>query len=130
MRIEGNPPLQGFLTGSRVYGTPREDSDIDIVVFVSQNDLELLAEIALPKVDDPYEGMATAYLRFDKLNLLCVSEESDYEVWRQGTLDLIARKPVTRAEAVEHFEMLAAKKRAELQASVSEVCLNEEEGAW
>lgn len=40
-----------FLTGSRVYGTPREDSDIDLVVLVHQEELDLLHKLSESSTD-------------------------------------------------------------------------------
>ena len=99
-----------FLTGSRAYGTPREDSDIDLVVLVDEMELihlmhlaELVESCECPASD---AGPDAASIRFGKLNLIAVTTEHHWEIWRNGTIDLIARKPVTRDEAVEHFHKL------------------------
>jgi predicted nucleotidyltransferase len=118
--VERRAALKAFVTGSRAYGTPREDSDIDLVVMVSLRDMERLRDQhdERPARDDDDEGEYPdvpdqAQLRFGRLNLLCVTQEDDYEAWRSGTEELIARSPVTRAEAVEVFD----RKRAEVQAA-------------
>lgn len=102
--------MNAFLTGSQVYGTPHEKSDIDLVVLVSQPELEILAAHHRSDSDpEVYKGMTSTALRFGKLNLLCVTDEADLAVWRSGTDELVARKPVTRPEAVALF---TAKRKA------------------
>ncbi len=96
------PQLMPFLTGSRVYGTPREDSDTDLVVYVSQADLAILratAGVAAPDLKSKYPEKG-ATLMFGKLNLICVEDAAKFEAWRSATEALKARKPVTRDEAV------------------------------
>lgn len=91
---------QAFLTGSRVYGTPREDSDIDLVVPVSPETaariIELAGEEAQPQ---GYEGTQSS-VRFGDLNLLLVCSDAMYEAWRAGTDKLKAEAPVTRERAI------------------------------
>jgi len=107
-----------FLTGSRVYGTPRADSDIDLVVLVTPEELDKLALFADVKMEemapfeDRYGGDAEIRrsLRFGKLNMICVCEDQEYHVWKDGTALLAEKKkktgPVTREEAVRLFEHL------------------------
>jgi hypothetical protein len=104
--------VKAFITGSHAYGTPREDSDIDLVVFVSPNDLKKLAGVEGGD-SARYGNLAQAFLRFGNLNLLAVDNDTDYEVWLKGTVDLKARRPVTRDEAVAHFKMLQTEARPE-----------------
>lgn len=98
--------MQAFLTGSRVYGTPREDSDLDMFVYCpDQATLDLLTESAddetIGCADDDYDGESAnrVILRFGKLNLLCTTKKADYAAWKDGTALLTSRKPVTRDEA-------------------------------
>jgi hypothetical protein len=101
-----------FLTGSCAYGTPREDSDTDLVVLVSHDTLDALAALA-----DNQESVAEKReysggglsLRFGKLNLICVTDPLHFKVWLQGTKELEFRKPVTRDQAVEHLRALRTK---------------------
>ena len=51
-------------------------------------------------------GPDAASIRFGKLNLIAVTAEHQWEIWRNGTIDLVDRKPVTRDEAVAHFDTL------------------------
>lgn len=96
--------MKAFVTGSHAYGTPRPDSDIDLVVLVSPEDMARLVKMDPDSTADRYGVMASSYLRFGKLNLLAVDNMTDYLVWLHGTLELIARKPVTRDEAVAVFK--------------------------
>ena len=87
-------PLKSFLTGSRVYGEPREDSDIDLVIH---GDNDLLSSLLLNSETGEMP------LRFGKLNLIVLSSDT-FEAWKKGTDELIADyrlgKPSSRDEAV------------------------------
>ena len=129
--------MNAFLTGSRAYGTPREDSDIDLVAMMTSGTLDELAKIL--DTDDEgesavmYDGSsATACLRFGNLNLLVVTRIEDYEAWHEGTMELIGRKPVTREEAVELFKAkrAAALAKREAEAADMVVALETDEVAF
>ncbi len=99
--------MKSFVTGSRAYGTPRADSDIDLVVLVDGPDCQMLCDMAAAQNDlgspggEHYEdGRA---LRFGNLNLLCITNPNHFDVWRRGTDELKAMAPVTREKAVEHI---------------------------
>lgn len=97
---------RAFVTGSHAYGTPHDQSDVDLVVLLeSSRDLDLLRKIADndSKINEQYDGVC---LRFGKLNLLCTLSQIDFDIWWEGTEDLILKKPVTRDVAVEHFREL------------------------
>lgn len=51
-----------------------------------------------------YGVNGSQYLRFGELNLLCVDNEVDYNIWLEGTRELQLRAPVTREEAVAVFK--------------------------
>jgi hypothetical protein len=91
--------VTAFLTGSRAYGTPRPDSDIDLCVLMSKEDLNELIAGNTPAKSD--YGKASASLRFGILNLVCMTSEFDFMAWKVATEELIARKPVTKAEAIQ-----------------------------
>jgi predicted nucleotidyltransferase len=109
--------MKAFLTGSQIYGTPRPDSDIDLVVWLSIGDLEKVRELTKPKLtiwerisncfvekeEDEYHGCDSAVFRFGSLNLLVVTTEKAYNDWRDGTEELRAMSPVTREQAIETF---------------------------
>jgi len=99
--------MEAFLTGSRAYGTPREDSDIDLVVLMSPADSRTLCDHV--QGDDMAErgeydsGGHSFALRFGNLNLIVTTGWRHYACWRAGTEELVKRRPVTREEAVTHF---------------------------
>lgn len=90
-----------FLTGSRVYGTPREDSDIDIVVHLESEEISQLLDKEY-STNNNYNA-TSASIRFGNLNLICMSDHQEYLAWYQATKELKARKPVTRDEAIAHI---------------------------
>lgn len=89
--------IKGFMTGSRVYGTPRPDSDYDMVVLVSPEE-----EAQLKQRSD-----VKGKILYGNLNLITCTNELDFAAWYEGTRRLEEIKPVTRAFAIEVFESLA-----------------------
>jgi hypothetical protein len=116
--------MNAFLTGSHVYGTPHEKSDIDLVVMMTPDQLRRFVELIQDGEGDGdirYDGVeAGACVRFGKLNLIVVTSKFDYQAWQTGTGELALRKPVTRDEACATFkvkrEEAAAKRQAEVDA--------------
>jgi hypothetical protein len=101
-----------FLTGSRAYGIPREDSDIDIVVMVNINEVPLEATVADGCDYEP----ESVCLRYGPINLIACVDPAVFDVWKRGTEELIARRPVTRQEAIDHLESLKAELKARRKA--------------
>lgn len=100
--------MESLLTGSRVYGTPTDESDIDVVCLMSHDEFHaLLAMADNPDCETrPASGKASQSLRFGKLNLICVTpnEYDKFTAWKDGTAHLKSIAPVTREAAVEHFK--------------------------
>ena len=101
-----------LLTGSRAYGTPREDSDVDLVIRVRDAaTLAAIIDAADPAdPDSPHKpsavGFRTASFRFGRLNLIIAHTDAQYATWAAGTAELVDRAPVTREEAVATFKRL------------------------
>lgn len=88
---------QPFVTGSRAYGSPKKDSDLDLVIIIENEQiLSLLKEIS----DTPDKS-----LRFGKLNIIACNERA-YDQWKEGTELLKKISPVTREQAIRVFEKL------------------------
>lgn len=92
-----------LLTGSRRYGTPRPDSDIDVVMRVDDALAQTLRDAAGVITGEP--------VKFGKLNLILCENDDTYGRWDRGTMELITitedeERPITRAEAVAHFKAL------------------------
>lgn len=87
--------MKAFLTGSRAYGTPKPDSDIDLVVLVDPEAAELLWALSDTK----------GQCRFGKINLITFSNQDNFARWEAVTKELITRKPVTRDDAVAAFQL-------------------------
>lgn len=110
--------MLSFITGSRAYGKPRPDSDIDLVVFISPQDANKLAAIEpQPNKDivDYYGKTKTMNLRFGKLNLLACTDKSRFLEWHKGTRLLKAQAPVERDAAIEMFEKIFEKRMSCLE---------------
>lgn len=97
-----------FLTGSRAYGTPRPDSDVDIVVPVQKDAVEKIkAALKAAGIDTSgTEEYADFAFRVGLVNVLLVPPEVAEKVWKAGTEFLIGQAPVTREKAVETFKAL------------------------
>lgn len=112
-----------ILTGSMAYGKPTEKSDADLVLFLSEKEADLLKNLADPPTKEDIEkdkqyqiNGGGESLRFGKLNIIIVTDEKRYEVWRKGTLQLKKRAKrlkekaaITRDAAIRHFEKLRKK---------------------
>lgn len=110
--------MKAFLTGSRIYSVPSRHSDIDLVVFMEGYELEKLIGYAEQKKSwwrrlldrfrevKEYDNTNSASLRFGPLNLLCVTTQRDYDVWKTGTDHLKKYALISRATAVLTFKDL------------------------
>ncbi len=91
---------ESFLTGSRAYGTPREDSDVDLAVLcgcpVALQNLTRYAD----RAGGSPNGREGVTLVYGRLNLLLFANPQTFEAWRIATNSLSARGPVSRDEAV------------------------------
>lgn len=97
--------LRPFITGSMRYGTPHSKSDIDLAVFVTEQQLAQLSSMADSTDVSQCSGPDPRHsLRFGKLNLLCFTEEWRFEVWRDVSAQLAGRAPMTREEAIRALE--------------------------
>lgn len=91
--------MSAFLTGSRVYGTPREDSDFDMVVLMTVADLYAAMQHLHGEVVHDYSFSAGS-LRFGDLNLIIQTDPKLFAAWQKARDTLTAIKPVTREVAV------------------------------
>lgn len=71
-----NTKRQAFLTGSHVYGTPNEGSDIDLVVLLSEEDHATL----LGAIGEQFP------IRFGRLNLIPFSNPDQFTAWKAATV--------------------------------------------
>lgn len=91
------------LTGSRVYGTPRVDSDVDLCVLLPPEDARIIgAEADVPhQLEDDQLSFP---VRYGKLNLLVCVDEFTFMQWERVRSLLMIQKPVTRDEAKTMFQ--------------------------
>ena len=85
--------IDSFMTGSRAYGIPREDSDLDVAVLM-EDSTEIWKHTETPNHT----------CRFGKLNLITFTNKDNFEAWRDVTNKLIALSPVHRDDAVKAFQ--------------------------
>jgi len=87
--------MKAFITGSRAYGTPREDSDLDLVILVDE-----ITKVVLRAVSGVPEDKS---VRFGQLNLVILTSAEKFNLWQSVTNALVAKGPVTHDEAVAAF---------------------------
>lgn len=99
-----------FLTGSHAYGTPHEGSDVDLVVFMSEDaTYDLLDAMGIKEDNDGYSLKNGYQFKAGKLNIIICTREDDYLAWSKGTTELRKVAPVTRAEAVRTLKANGAR---------------------
>lgn len=109
---EMNMTFPAILTGSHAYGTPKPESDVDLVIRVTDPDtLDAIINAADPPTDDPVHKPSavqfrTASFRFGTLNLIIAHTDDQYAQWAEGTRILRERAPVTREQACAVFQAL------------------------
>lgn len=108
MRFENLQLLPtALLTGSHAYGTPHENSDIDLVVLMDNSTAEKLMLLLGAEAKKQKDGnYPTTQVTHGKLNLIVERDPRAFEVWKQGTLQLLSEAPVTRERACEVFKAL------------------------
>lgn len=95
-----------FITGSRCYGEPTEESDLDLVVPMPAEVANKIWEELFPEKPETEYGLGDfSVFRFGQLNLIATHTERAYDAWKVGTDKCVAqllkkRKALTRSEAV------------------------------
>ena len=84
-----------LLTGSRIYGEPRKDSDYDVGLLVTHDQLYFLADAAgvdLSKRPErgpdgcrEYFTTTDATFKFGDLNVIALTDPLEFEGWVKGT---------------------------------------------
>jgi hypothetical protein len=93
--------VTAFMTGSYVYGTPTEKSDIDLVVLMDPQELDLLAGLSdSGEHGDRYElAKNGASLRFGSLNLIVVTTQEQFDAWARARVECESLEPCDRDTA-------------------------------
>jgi len=84
-----------FITGSRVYGKAKQDSDIDLVVRTDHHTVEQLLKLSGGELP----------IRFGNLNLILCTTDEEFAVWKLGTVYMIEEKDAGHSP----FSKIAAK---------------------
>ena len=95
--------MLAFITGSRAYGSPRPDSDIDLVIRCNSTVRAALHAMRDNATDD------SPVLRFGRLNIVACLTDDDYAVWKFGTAALEQKTPVKRNRAISFFKKLRSR---------------------
>ena len=104
--------MKAFLTGSHAYGTPHEDSDVDLVVRCDHATMITLVALFAPTRLEEQERKKesgdgdTHQFRIGKLNLIICTTDARFEAWKKGTATLQVIAPVTREQACKMFAKL------------------------
>lgn len=97
--------MKSYITGSRAYGTPTEESDYDLVIAVTTEEANLISQAGT----SPNACYPSTH--FGKLNLIIFRSDVPedmlrYYRWKQAHDTLMLEKPVTRERAVEVHKSL------------------------
>lgn len=103
--------MNAFITGSRVYGKPKPDSDIDLVVFADYQTRTMLESMSDDKPSDPFTPTT---IRFGKLNVIVCEDFDEFVAWRAGTREMLLNliengHKSTREEAKAKFDEYESK---------------------
>ena len=102
---------KAFITGSRAYGAPREDSDLDLVIRVSIEDAQALIDFAENEGFElrDYEDMQSISVCFCGLNLiLCLTGAAEL-AWTEATERCKAEGLTSREDAIAIHKAVRAK---------------------
>lgn len=107
---------RALLTGSQVYGQPTDESDIDLVLYLTKEETHTLLdafdnqeehdEIYVHSPDDEGDYAFTS-IRVGPLNLLLCHTYEEYQIWKETT-QLCKSKGIklTNEQACEVFDNL------------------------
>lgn len=91
--------MNAILGGSRVYGKPNKDSDLDLVLWLPNS---MQRQIVRKEGDETGDDT----VRYGNLNIILPNNAKEFSVWLYGIELLKQHKPVTRDKAVETFDNL------------------------
>lgn len=96
--------LNAFITGSRAFGTPRDDSDLDLVILTDAETKNAVVE---------FSELGKQPVRFGKLNLIVVTSIEEFEAYATARKECLPYSSRDKAFAVHRkvLRALAAKKR-------------------
>jgi hypothetical protein len=101
--------MKAFITGSRAYGTPRLDSDLDLVI---RCDEDTAAALRIAAATISKEGNTNFAGIRGPLNLILCDSDEKYDAWLKGTIELKAKAPVDRRAACvylnEHYPITSS----------------------
>lgn len=106
--------MNAFLTGSRVYGSPAPDSDIDIAVLLSHGEIAQLLNLSKQNEEVSETPGATCSIRFGNLNIIATHIETEFAAWLIATRDLEKVKPVPKEDCCKHFDKVRHQRTVEL----------------
>lgn len=123
-----------FVTGSRAYGVPKADSDIDLAVLVSPADAARLCEVCAPE-DGAKPGrdsntrdfsVKSYSFRFGKLNLLAFVCPVAFAAWQTANAAMVSyardEGALSRDDAIKYLRAVGEHHRTQEDApSVSTV---------
>lgn len=92
-----------FITGSHAYGTPNENSDVDLVVLMDESVMHNIKDLLeIPRID-PKTGYPNP-IYAGNLNIIAVHTDLEYDAWQNATNYLKSRRPVSREFAIAYIK--------------------------
>ena len=102
-----------LVTGTRVYGPVRKDSDLDIVMYYWEAEeiknflKNNYPTINITETDQHNSQYRSFYIEFldIKINIIVVTNEEEYNCWRQATEKMKKIRPIhNRRIRIEKFQ--------------------------
>lgn len=81
-----------FVTGSYAYGVPNADSDIDLVVLMTGQEVGKLVRASGQQAANQYDSDIDYSLRFNKLNVIQLDCPIKYKGWYAANQYLVSLK--------------------------------------
>jgi hypothetical protein len=95
--------MKSYITGSRVYGYPREDSDIDLVVALSDADYRSLWAWKVSENPSVKPKLMYGNLNLVAFNVDWPDDLARFHKWKAVHDVLCTQAPVTKEFAIEAF---------------------------
>ena len=97
-----------FITGSRVYGPARPDSDLDIMMFekeaIKLHNLMDDIGVKIELINDGYSGFYITVKGFTKINIITTNDSHVFNQWEFATKEMKKIPPIKdRKKRIEQF---------------------------
>lgn len=104
-----------FITGSRAYGSPSEDSDLDIVIRCDRY-IAAVVESLIGRSTSDYDHESVS-VQCGQVNLHLCTTDREYDRWKLGTRSCEVVAPVDRETAKKLLRVAGVDRGEDLEVS-------------